>query len=71
MRWNLFRRADSAGASDSTYLRLLEQFARNRYLGGLRWDFTDRQALTVQLTDSHMLNGRFKDVRLQWSAALF
>ena len=61
----------SGGASDSTYLRLFEQFARNRYLGGVRWDFTERQALTVQLTDSHMLNGRFKDVRLQWSAALF
>lgn len=61
----------SAGASDSPYLRLFEQFARNRYLGGLRWDFANRQALTVQLTDSHMLNGRFKDVRLQWSAALF
>jgi hypothetical protein len=61
----------SAGASDSAYLRLLEQFARNRYLGGVRWDFVNRQALTLQLTDSHMLNGRFKDVRVQWSAALF
>jgi len=61
----------SAGTSDSVYLQLFEQFARNRYLGGVRWDFADRQALTVQLTDSHMLNGRFKDVRLQWSAALF
>jgi len=65
------RLEDSAGASDSPYLRLFEQFARNRYLGGVRWDFGSRQALTVQLTDSHMLNGRFKDVRLQWSAALF
>ena len=61
----------SAGASDVLYLRLFEQFARNRYLGGVRWDFADRQALTLQLTDSHMLNGRFKDLRLQWSAALF
>jgi hypothetical protein len=62
---------ESAGVGNSTYLRLFEQFARTRYVGGLRWDFAERQALTLQLTDSFVLNGHFADVRLQWSAALF
>jgi hypothetical protein len=62
---------DSAGAGHTPYLRLFEEFARSRELAGLRWDFATRQALTVQLSDTHILNGRFSDARLQWSAALF
>ena len=65
------RYEEAAGVGNSTYLRLFEQFARTRYVGGVRWDFTDRQALTLQLTDSHVINGHYADVRLQWSAALF
>jgi len=65
------RYEQSAGVADSPYLRLFEQFARTRYVGGVRWDFLEHEALTLQLTNSHMLNGHFSDVRLQWSAALF
>jgi hypothetical protein len=61
----------SQGTGSSPYLRLFEEFARARQVTGLRWDFARRQALTVQLSDSHTLNGRFSDVRLQWSAAFF
>jgi hypothetical protein len=66
VRWE-----DSSRAADSAYLLSFEQFARSRYVAGLRWDFQQRQALTVQLSNSHTLDGRFSDVRLQWSAALF
>ena len=62
---------ESLGSGNSAYLRLFEQFARTRYVGGMRWDFTQRQAITLQLTDSRLLNGHFSDVRLQWSAAFF
>jgi hypothetical protein len=62
---------DSAEARSSPYLRLFEQVARSRHVAGLRWDFMDRQALTVQFTKSHTLNGRYSDIRLQWSAAFF
>jgi hypothetical protein len=62
---------ESSNVGNSPYLRLFEQFARARYVGGVRWDFTARQALTLQLSDSFLLNGHFSDVRLQWSAALF
>ncbi len=67
-----FVRFEEAGSTgDSPYLRLFEQFVRTRYLGGIRWDFLERQALTLQVTKSQVLNGHFSDVRLQWSAALF
>jgi hypothetical protein len=62
---------DAADAADSPYLKLFEGFARSRHVLGLRWDFARRQAATIQLTDSHTLQGRFSDIRVQWSAALF
>lgn len=73
-RYNLTgfaRYEESSNVGNSPYLNLYEQFARARYVGGVRWDFSNRQALTVQLTDSFLLNGHFSDVRFQWSAALF
>jgi hypothetical protein len=65
------RYEEAAGVGNSPYLHLFEQFARQRYVGGVRWDFLQRQALTLQVTDSFFINGHFSDVRLQWSAALF
>lgn len=62
---------DSAHGSDAAYLKLFPAFFRSKHLGGLRWDFMQRQALTLQLSDSHTLQGRFSDIRFQWSAAFF
>jgi hypothetical protein len=62
---------DSAGAQHSPYLHLFDQVARTRRIAGLRWDFLEHQALTVQFASSHTLDGRFNDLRLQWSAAFF
>jgi hypothetical protein len=72
--WNLtgfLRWEDSVGAGYSQYLKLFEEFAAVRYVGGLRWDFARRQALTLQLGNTHTLNGHFDDIRLQWSGAFF
>jgi len=44
-------------------------FVRERSVAGLRWDFVSRQALTLQLSNTHTLNGPFSDIRIQWSAA--
>jgi hypothetical protein len=66
LRWE-----DSYGADGSPYLHLFEQFARSRRVAGLRWDFIERQALTLQFSNSHTLEGHFNDIRLQWSAAFF
>jgi hypothetical protein len=64
LRWE-----GSADAGRSDYLKLFPMMVRQRDVGGLRWDFVERQALTVQLSDTNTLNGHFKDIRLQWSAA--
>jgi hypothetical protein len=70
--WTPFVRwEDSVEAGRSRYLSLYDQFARTRHVAGLRWDFAQRQALTFQFTDTRTLRGDFKDVRLQWSTALF
>ncbi len=65
------RLEDSSNAAQSRYLRLYPAFAKARYVTGVRWDFAHHQALTLQGTDSRTLSGHFKDIRLQWSAALF
>jgi hypothetical protein len=62
---------DSYGANGSPYLHLFEQFARSRRVAGLRWDFVKSQALTLQYANSHTLDGRYSDIRVQWSAAFF
>ncbi|MDB6091082.1 MAG: hypothetical protein JWN85_3866 [Gammaproteobacteria bacterium] len=66
LRWE-----DSSGAGRSQYIKLFEEFARLGHIAGLRWDFAENQALTLQLSDTHTLNGHFADFRLQWSAAFF
>ena len=65
------RLEDSYGSGSSAYLHLFEQFARTRQVAGLRWDFVNRQALTLQTARSHTLDGRYTDVSVQWSAAFF
>jgi hypothetical protein len=60
----------SVNASDAQYLQLFPSFARARTSLGGRWDFTRRQALTVEVSDTHTLIHHFGELRLQWSAAL-
>jgi hypothetical protein len=62
---------DAANADRSVYLKMFPGFAKSRLLGGLRWDFARRQALTLQVTHTHTLPGEFSDIRFQWSAAFF
>jgi hypothetical protein len=62
---------DAGNANNSTYLKMFPGFAKSRLLGGLRWDFARRQALTLQLTHTHTLPGEFSDIRFQWCGAFF
>ena len=60
---------DGAGnVSYVTYQR--QEFTLRRGLGGLRWDFARRQALTVEAGRSATLLGHSNEVRLQWSGVL-
>ncbi|MDB6104291.1 MAG: hypothetical protein JWO52_4290 [Gammaproteobacteria bacterium] len=65
VRWE-----DSISAGHA-YLELFDRYARSRHVAGLRWDFAQRQAISVQFADTHKLHGRYSDIRLQWSAAFF
>jgi hypothetical protein len=65
------RLEESVHASDATYLKLFPAFFKAKYVGGVRWDFVSRQAVTLQLSNSHTLAGHFSDIRVQWSAAFF
>lgn len=65
------RREDAARVGHSTYLTLFPNFVPKRTVLGLRWDFHRRQALTLQISDSHSLVDAYREFRLQWSGALF
>jgi hypothetical protein len=71
----LFGRVDTGiDEDDSIFLRLLPAFLSHRNMLGVRWDFANSQALTLEVADasaqgpedSHV---HFKEFRLQWSAA--
>jgi len=70
----LFGRTDNGFGEDwSAYLRLLPAFVSHRHMLGLRWDFADRHALTMEIADTAQQavvtdHEYFKEVRLQWSA---
>lgn len=72
--FTLFGRSDNGFGEDrSPYLRLLPKFISHRHMLGLRWDFADTHALTVEIADTAQQDDvsdheYFKEVRLQWSA---
>ena len=72
--WTAFGRADSSSGEDnSPYLRLLPAFVSHRHMLGIRWDFVDKQSLTMEVADTSaqgegMSHDSFKEIRFQWSA---
>lgn len=62
---------DTAHATRSGYLSgNYPDFELRRFIGGLRWDFGTRQALTLELGRGETVRARQSEFRLQWSAAL-
>lgn len=53
---------------DSLFLGRLRGFDKRRLLGGLRFDITTRQALTVEIARREDFNAKSNRVVLQWSA---
>jgi hypothetical protein len=72
----VFGRVDIGdGEDDSLYLDLLPSFLSHRNMLGVRWDFSERQSLTVEVADSSrqgedFSHEHFKELRVQWSAVL-
>jgi len=72
--WTVFGRTEQGhNEDDSQYLELLPAVVSHRNMLGLRWDFADSHALTLEVADTRT-QGRnfehddFKELRLQWSA---
>lgn len=72
----IFGRVDIGdGEDNSLYLDLLPTFMSHRNMLGVRWDFSARQSLTLEVADSSRQgedfdHEHFKELRVQWSAVL-
>ncbi|MDH4260700.1 MAG: hypothetical protein OEW16_10440 [Gammaproteobacteria bacterium] len=66
----LARLEATGGTADSAYLVLFPGFVEGRSVLDLRWDFAPRQALSLELADTHAPRKDYRELRIQWSAAL-
>ena len=72
--WTVFGRAEIGfGEDNSLYLQLLPSVIAHRNMLGVRWDFADSHALTMEVADTstqgdNLVHESFKEFRLQWSA---
>lgn len=72
--WTLFGRTEfGEGEDDSAYLSLLPAMIAHRQMLGVRWDFTDSHALTLEIAETSRQGATaghdyFKEFRAQWSA---
>jgi hypothetical protein len=72
--WTLFGRTEIGfGEDSSAYLQLLPAFIAHRNMIGVRWDFADSHALTMEVAESSIQgddfeHDSFKELRIQWSA---
>ena len=58
------------GTGDSPYLALFPRFVKSRNVFDLRWDFSSRQALSIEFADTQATPDDYSEFRLQWSTAL-
>ena len=72
--WTIFGRLELGFGEDSSpYLQLLPAFIAHRNMIGVRWDFADSQAVTLEVADASTQghdssHDNFKELRIQWSA---
>jgi hypothetical protein len=72
--WTAYGRIETGiGEDDSSYLWLLPAFIAHRSLAGIRWDFTDKQSLTLEAANvktqgSAEGHAAHKELWVQWSA---
>ena len=72
--WTFFGREEIGfGEDNSPYLSLLPAYIAHRHMLGTRWDFANKQSLTMEIADVstqgvNFTHYHFKEIRLQWSA---
>lgn len=69
--WTLYGRAENTfGDRNGPFLMHFPNFAKERYLLGVRYELSRNQALKLEFSDSHVLADSYSALALQWSAAL-
>ena len=69
--WTVFGRLEeSFSEKKSAYLELLPKFVTSRYMAGVRFDFLEKHAITLEVSRVENLAHDFAQVRLQWSTVL-
>ena len=72
--WTVFGRTEFGdGEDNSAYLQLLPAVIAHRQMLGLRWNFADSHAFTLEIADTstpteNLAHDNFKELRIQWSA---
>jgi len=72
--WTVFGRVEFGTDEDnSQYLQLFPAVITHRHMLGVRWDFADSHALTMEIADTSTQGSdgnhdSFKELRFQWSA---
>lgn len=65
------RHENSANAPDSNFVAIhADDFVAHGNLAGLRWDFTHRQALTIEVSRLTTINATQTAERIQWSSVV-
>lgn len=67
--WTIFGRAEETFAdSDDAYLALFPEQVRQKFLAGLRLDFLERHAVSVEVSSNRIQDNRYRELALQWTA---
>jgi len=69
--WNVYSRyEDSSNYKNSPYLKLIPNFTPSRLIGGVRYDFIDKHAVTLEFGKVETISDDFSQIMLQWSMVL-
>lgn len=67
--WSVFARAEDTFAEDNdAYLDFFPNHLRQKLLAGVRLDFLDRHALTLEVSSNRNQDDRYRELALQWTA---
>jgi hypothetical protein len=59
----------TGNAGNAGYLHLFPGYVYQRDVIGIRYDFTDRQAFTAEISSDKVFGDAYEEFRVQWSAA--
>ena len=68
-RWTMVGRIEAgSGDEDDAYLALFPDYVEDKILGAMRLNVWERHALTLEISNVHAREDRYREVTLQWAA---